>query len=121
MLLFEMMAEEKIRDAMAKGELENLPGAGKPIPDEQGLEFVAAEMRMAYRILKNAGFVPEEVQLRREISDVTQLLACCESESTDHDRLHRRLCYLIQKLTESGHNNLTLQADYMSRLTAKFG
>ena len=60
------IAERKIREAMARGEFDNLPGKGKPIVQED-LSGVPEELRMAYKILKNAGFVPPEVELSNEI------------------------------------------------------
>jgi hypothetical protein len=65
---FEKIAEEKIREAMENGEFDNLPGSGKPL---QGLDsyFATPEgVRLGYSILKNSGFVPEEVALLKEIN-----------------------------------------------------
>jgi hypothetical protein len=60
MFLFELLAERKIEEALARGELDDLPGAGEPLDlDDDAL--VPEDLRMAYRILKNAGFVPQEV------------------------------------------------------------
>lgn len=69
MFEFERIAEQRILDAIARGELDNLPGAGAPLDlDDDAL--VTAAWRLAFRILKNAGYVPEEVRLRRKISDL---------------------------------------------------
>lgn len=63
------IAEERIQAAIRRGEFENLPGAGKPLRlDEDPL--VPAEVRIANRILKNAGLVPVEVEQRREIAQL---------------------------------------------------
>jgi hypothetical protein len=66
MLAFERIAEEKIREALAAGELDNLPGKGKPLPfdDPIGLR---PEDRLAYIVLKNSGFLPEHLHLRKEL------------------------------------------------------
>lgn len=68
------IAERKISEAMARGEFDDLPGRGKPLALEDELAGVPAELRMAYKILKNAGFVPPEVELRREILSLRQLV-----------------------------------------------
>jgi hypothetical protein len=61
MLALELIAERKIAEAIAQGEFDDLPGAGKPLDlDEDPL--VPEEQRMANRILKNAGFAPREVE-----------------------------------------------------------
>lgn len=54
MLVLEVLAEKKIAEAAERGELDDLPGAGRPLAlDDDAL--VPEEMRMANRILKNAG------------------------------------------------------------------
>ncbi|GEM_PF-520555 len=66
MLAFERLAEEKIRNAIAAGEFDRLPGKGKPLifDDPIGLR---AEDRMAYLVLKNSGFLPEYLLYRKEL------------------------------------------------------
>ena len=57
--MFDEIAERKIADAIARGELDNLPGEGRPLDlDEDRL--IPEELRMAHRILKNAGYSPLE-------------------------------------------------------------
>ena len=59
--MLEFLAEQKIAEAIANGELDDLPGAGKPLElDDDSL--VPEELRLAYRILKNAGVAPSEVK-----------------------------------------------------------
>lgn len=64
---FEKIAEDKIREAIERGEFDDLPGRGRPL---QGLAayFAAPEsVRVGYSVLKSSGFVPEEVDLLKEI------------------------------------------------------
>ena len=61
MLTLELIAERKIAEATAKGEFDSLPGAGKPLNLEED-PLVPEDQRMANRILRNAGFVPREVE-----------------------------------------------------------
>ncbi len=56
-----LIAERKIAEAIANGELDGLPGAGKPL-DLDDDPLVPEDLRMAYRILKNAGYAPAEVR-----------------------------------------------------------
>jgi hypothetical protein len=73
MLLFDWVAEQKIAEALERGEFDDLPGAGMPLAlDDDAL--VPEDLRLAYRILKNAGFVPPEVEARREIAELERLL-----------------------------------------------
>jgi len=61
MLALELIAEQKIAEAAAQGEFDDLPGAGKPL-DLTDDPLVPEDQRMANRILRNAGFVPREVE-----------------------------------------------------------
>ncbi|MGX2041039.1 DnaJ family domain-containing protein [Methylocaldum sp. MU1018] len=114
------IAEEKIRAAIERGDLQNLPGAGKPIPDEEDLALVPADLRMAYRVLKNAGHVPEEVRLRREIEDVGRLLDLCDDSSAQYRESLNRLHLLVQRLGEMRGGNLALHDRYYRQVAEKF-
>lgn len=85
------LAEQKILAAIRRGELDDLPGKGRPIARED-LSGVPEELRMGYKILKNAGMVPEELEINLEIVSLRDLLACCE-DPEERERLHRRLTW----------------------------
>jgi hypothetical protein len=84
------IAERRILEAMAKGEFDDLPGRGEPLKLEDDLAGVPADLRMAYRILKNAGFIPPEVELQREIVSLRELVDAAEDD-TERRRLRREL------------------------------
>ena len=70
--MFDLIAERKIAEAIANGELDHLPGEGRPLDlDDDAL--VPEDLRLAYRILKNAGYVPPEVQALNEIAELERL------------------------------------------------
>ena len=70
--MLDLIAERKIAEAISRGELEDLPGQGRPLDlDDDAL--VPEDLRLAYRILKNAGFVPPEVQALNEIAELERL------------------------------------------------
>jgi hypothetical protein len=79
MYAFELIAERRIQEAMDRGEFDNNPLAGKPIPPD-GLDNVSPELRMSLKILKNAGVIPEEIELHNEITSIETLLAICVQE-----------------------------------------
>ena len=91
------IAERKIREAMERGEFDDLPGRGQPLLLEEGLAGVPAELRMAYRILKNAGFVPPEVELRREIVTLRELVSTLEDDE-ERRKKRRELEFKLLKL-----------------------
>ncbi|WP_242220739.1 DUF1992 domain-containing protein [Bacillus cereus group sp. BfR-BA-01380] len=77
--IFSILAEERIRQALKNGEFEDLPGKGKPLELED-LSTIPEELRMSYKILKNAGMIPEEMQLQKEMLKIEDLIACCHDE-----------------------------------------
>ena len=98
--MLDLMAERRIAEAISRGELENLPGEGRPLElDDDAL--VPEELRLAYRILKNAGFVPPEVQSLNEIAELERLagLDC---------RAARKLALLRTKI-EAGYYDKVLR------------
>ena len=74
MLGLDLIAEAKIAEAIRAGAFDNLPGAGRPLDLDDDL-LVPEEARMAYRILRNAGFVPVEIEARKEAASLRRLLA----------------------------------------------
>ncbi len=75
------LADERIEKAMQEGQFENLEGKGKPISFEDD-SMVPEDLRMAYKVLKNAGYVPQEVRDRKEIQNIVEMLENCSDEQT---------------------------------------
>ncbi len=88
MSFFAVLAERKIEEALRRGELDNLALKGRPIPIED-LSDVPEELRMAFKILKNAGVLPEELQLHREIVTLKDLLHSCQDEEEQRETRRR--------------------------------
>ena len=80
MFIFEKIAEDRIQEAMRNGEFDNLPSKGKPISLDYWLSL-PPDIRAGLMVLKNSGFVPEEVQLLNEIEDLREKLAACSDEA----------------------------------------
>jgi len=76
---FDKIVEAIIKEAMERGEFEDLPGKGKPI-DLTAYFDAPEEIRMAYSILKNAGVAPREVDLLKGIAELKQILAALLDE-----------------------------------------
>jgi hypothetical protein len=112
------IAEERIRNAQAEGVFSNLPGAGAPLNlDDDPL--VPEELRAAYRILRNSGFVPAEVQALRELHEVEQALAN-EKDECERGVLLGKLGIL---LTRAGalRGARAADSDYYQKIAEKFG
>jgi hypothetical protein len=97
---FDIIAEQRIAEAIANGELNDLPGAGRPL-DLDDDRLVAPELRMAYRILKNAGLVPPELEARSEAATLRALVASAADED-ERRRALGRLAVLEMRLAARG-------------------
>lgn len=93
--VFERIAEARIKGAIAAGELDDLPGAGRPL-ERDPMTGVPADLRPAYRLLRNSGFVPEEVNVRRGLSELAERIAAAHPED-DLRELRRRRAALELK------------------------
>ena len=85
--------EDRIQKAQDEGVFDNLPGKGKPLNLEDD-SSVPEDLRMAFKVLKNARCLPIEMELRKEIFSLRQLLdAAIDPE--DRRALRRELNLLI--------------------------
>jgi hypothetical protein len=88
--MLDFLAERKIAEAVSRGELDGLPGEGRPLELDDD-KLIPEELRLAYRILKNAGFVPPEVEALNEIADPERLV-------TRDSKAARRLALLKTRI-----------------------
>ena len=86
---FETIVEARIRDAIARGDFDDLAGKGRPLALED-LSAVPDDLRAGYLLLKNAGVLPEEMQLRKEMVSLEALLDAC-ADPWERTRLQRDL------------------------------
>jgi hypothetical protein len=115
MYLLDQIAEARIQEAIERGELRDLPGEGKPLQLEDD-STIPEELRVAYRLLKNAGFLPPELQLRKELREAEQLLQ--QLPESERSRARARLELLQLRLAASRRQpmNLLLEDRYRLRL-----
>jgi len=106
-ILFSRLAEKRIQDALDRGELDDLPGQGEPLvfEDDRG---VPEDLRLAYKILKNANCLPPELMLRKEIIATEELMASLTDER-DKLRAIKKLNFLILKLNQSRRRPVNLE------------
>ncbi len=88
-------AEQKIQEAIQQGAFDDLPGFGKPLKLDD-LSHVPAELRLAYRILKNSNFLPPELELRKEMLTLDDLLRCCQTDPERETLRRRRNARMLQ-------------------------
>ncbi|HSD11287.1 MAG TPA: DnaJ family domain-containing protein [Candidatus Binatia bacterium] len=119
MRLLQGIAEARIREAIARGELDDLPGRGKRLELED-LSQVPEDLRGGYLLLKNAGVLPEEMQVRKEMVTLEALLDAC-ADPEERTRLRKELNWKIvrfQVLMERRRPG-ALPPEYRRKLVAK--
>ena len=92
----ERIAEERIREAIQRGEFENLPGSGKPLKFDDGLH-IPDDLRLAYKVLKIADCLPPQLELKKEIRTAEDLLSGLKDEGEKYRQI-KKINYLIMKL-----------------------
>lgn len=119
MIAFERLAEQRILEAIERGEFDNLPGAGEPLPAERA-PLVPDAMWLSFKILKNAGCVPPEVEERKEIRNLEELLVGLEDES-ERVRAQTRLSLLRTRIemNRSGGGAGLAKPGYRDSLAAR--
>ncbi|PID77882.1 MAG: molecular chaperone DnaJ [Deltaproteobacteria bacterium] len=91
---FEKIIEKKIKEAQEKGAFKNLKGSGKPLPEDD-IE-IDPSLKIAYKILKNAGYLPPEIETKKQILKMEELL----KNLTDEQKIlktQKKLNFLIKK------------------------
>ncbi|BHH84609.1 DnaJ family domain-containing protein [Desulforhopalus sp. 52FAK] len=113
------IAEQKILKAMEEGDLNSSKWKNKPLPLEDD-HLVPEDLKIAYKMLKNSGYLPPEVEDRKEIKRIEDLIAATEDE---HERLRqmKKLNVLLMKVEEkrSFSSNIAAQDDYYRKVVEK--
>jgi len=121
------IAEQRINEAVERGDLDDLPGAGRPLALDDD-SMVPEHLRTAYRILKNANCIPPELAQQQEIRSLEDLIdslyADASAEAAEaRTQAERRLALLRARLEGSGRGVGTLSAQeraYHGQLLERF-
>jgi len=105
--IFRKIAERKILEAIENGVFENLSGKGKPLVFEDET-WIPEDLRIAYRFLKNAGYLPPELELRNEIVNLKDLIDTLDDNKERLKKL-RELNYKLIKLNMMRKKPLNLE------------
>jgi hypothetical protein len=104
------IAERRIAQAIADGTLSTEGWKNKPLPLEDENRFVPDDLKMAYKILKNSGYVPPEVETRKEVNRLEDLISRTEDS---HQRLKqmKKLNVLLMKLDAQRNGVASIEND----------
>lgn len=119
MSLLDLLAEKHILAALRQGELDNLPGAGHPLQLDDD-SHVPSELRAGYRILKNSGFLPPELEMKREALELDELMRTVDPNEERYYQQAKRLNLLEVKLKQAGISTDFLQGGYGRRIQQHF-
>lgn len=115
---FDRIAEERIARAVAAGEFDRLPGAGRPLELDDDL-LVPAEVRMSNRILRNAGCLPPELETLKEMRGTAESIARGGDEAAQR-AARRRLAALQMHLESAGTLSRSAWSQYGPQLVKRF-
>ena len=96
---FDSIVEKRIREAMDEGKFDNLPGHGKPLSMDDDSN-IPEDLRLAHKILKNAGCVPKELEINMEVKRMEDLIAGMD-DVTEKYRAMKKLNVLKQKMLKN--------------------
>ena len=119
--LLQRMAEQRILEAQRNGEFDDLPGKGKPLELED-LSWVPQDLRISYKVLKNAHVLPPEAELLRDVHTLEDLLKHVEDEG-ERKALAKSIQWKIIRLDMLKRRSTAVGSlrQYGRKLVQKFG
>ncbi|SDO73257.1 protein of unknown function [Desulforhopalus singaporensis] len=113
------IAEQKIVQAMKERDLTASKWKNKPLPLDDD-RLVPDDLKMAYKLLKNSGYLPPEIEERKEVQKLEDLIAATEDE---HERVRqmKKLNVLLMKVEarRSFTSNIASQQDYYQKVVER--
>ena len=79
-----------LQEASSTGELRRAPSYGKPLAADVGWDETPEALRMPFKILKDAGVAPPEIEMFQQRAQIRAQLQT-EAEGTERDALERKL------------------------------
>jgi len=116
---FQKIIEKRIKDAQKRGEFDDLPGSGEPLTLEDDSQ-IPEDLRLAYKILKNADCLPPELELKKEIRKMEDMLEDIPDEKEQYRHM-KRINYKIMQLNMMGKKSPLMEETeiYYSKLVKK--
>ncbi len=113
------IAERKIVEALKKSNFASEKWKNKPLPLDDD-KNIPDDLKMAYKIMKNSGYLPPEIVEKKEVQRLEELIAATEDE---HERLKqmKKLNVLLMKIDEARTtpSNMANQDDYYRKIVER--
>jgi len=117
-VILDFIAEHRIREAQERGDFDDLPGTGVPLElDDDAL--VPEDLRVAYRILRNAGLLPPQLEPHREIREIEALLLQVEDDDGRTRLLSRMNFLLARSAAGRRHGDLRVEQAYAEKISER--
>ena len=119
MYAFQKIVEKRIKNAEKRGEFDDLPGSGEPLLLEDDSQ-IPEDLRLAYKILKNADCLPPELELKKEIRKMEDMLVDITDEKEKYRQI-KRINYKITQLNMMGKKSPLMEETeiYYGKLVRK--
>ena len=119
MLAFRKIVEKRIKEAQKKGIFDDLPGQGEPIEIEDDTN-VPEDLRLSYKILKNADCMPPELALKKEIIQMEDMLENIPDEKEKYRQI-KKINFKIMQLNMMGKKSPLFEetGKYFDKLVSK--
>lgn len=119
MSIIDDWAERHIQTALNNGELDNLKGEGHPLLLDDDSQ-IPAELRASYRLLKNSGYLPAELQYRNDALTLAEMLKSLTEDDPNYSSLSKQLTLLELKLKQANINTDFLHGEYNALIKQRF-
>ena len=121
MFCFQKIIEQRIKEAQERGEFDDLPGRGEPLKIEDD-SHIPEDLRLAYKVLRNADCLPPELELKKEIRQMEDMLEHIADEREKYRQI-KRINYKIMQLNMMRKKPLLLEETqlYYKKLVDKLG
>lgn len=116
------IAERMIEKAIKEDQLTDLSHwRNKPLPKDD-MDQIPSDLRMGYKVLKNSGYVPEEVNILKEIRTTEDLLKHCQDEKEKYQQLKKLECLRFKLETQHGKKfSFNDESPYYSKVVSAIG
>lgn len=118
---YQKIVEKKIKEAEERGDFNDLPGKGEPLKFDDDSRL-PEDLRIAYKILKNANCLPPELELKKEIKQMEDMLLTMPDEKEKY-HLIKKINLKIMQMNMMGHKSPLLEEDqiYYEKIIDKLG